>query len=86
MISFEIPNIGRTRVCRFVQSSLGCHVTRHRKSDDFADFRVGGRKFVITELWGDNSRFTVSEIPAKPSDELTTLREGFERLRRFYLF
>lgn len=83
---FEIPNIGRSRFCRFIRSSLGYPLARHRKSEEFADFSINGRGFVVMEPSGDNSRYLVGEMPRRPSPELTELKEAFEKLRRFYLF
>lgn len=85
--SFEIPNIGRSRLCRFVRKTFGCTVTRNRRDDEFAEFRLSARNFVAWEAWGDSSRYLIHEKPgAQPSPELETLKAAFETMRRFYLF
>ena len=40
---------------------------------------MNGRTFIITEPWGDNSRYTIHQRPVEPSPELDAIREAFAR-------
>lgn len=85
-MSFEIKNIGRDRVCRFIEQEFPSTVVRRERSDDFGEFDVNGRTFIITEPWGDNSRYLIHQEPAEPSTELDMLRSTFEKYRPAWAF
>ena len=86
LMSFEIKNIGRSRVCRFIEKAFPSTVVRRQKSDDFGVFDLNGRTFIVTEPWGDNSRYLFHEEPVEPSTELEMLRRAFDKYRPSWFF
>jgi hypothetical protein len=86
LISFEIRNVGRSRVCHFVERTFPSTAVRREHSDNFAVFDLNERTFIVTEPWGDNSRYLIHQEPVQPSTELETLRAAFEKYRSSSLF
>jgi hypothetical protein len=85
-VSFEIRNVGRSRVCRFIEKTFLSSVVSRQRSDDFCVFDLNGRRFVISEPWGDNSRYLIHQDLPQPSTELETLRSAFEKYRPSWTF
>lgn len=81
IVSFEISNIGRSRVCRFIDRTIPSANVNRQQSDDFCTFQLNGRRFVISEPWSDSSRYLIHEETPQPSVELETLRSAFENYR-----
>jgi len=81
LVSFEIRNVGRSRVCRLIERTLPSTVVRRQRSDDFGVLDLNGRTFVVMEPWGDNSRYLVHQEPPQPSTELETLSSAFAKYR-----
>jgi hypothetical protein len=86
LISFEIRNVGRSRVCRYIERVLPSMVVNRQRSDDFGVFAMNGRTFVVTEPWGDNSRYLIHQEPPQPSMELETLKSAFEKYQPAWAF
>lgn len=78
VISFEIRNVGRAVAIRAVEGALGGVSLIRQTSEDFAQFHINGRRFVINEPWGDNSRFLIHEQPPQPSGELDAIQKAVE--------
>ena len=86
LTSFEIKNLGRSRACRFIESTLPSTIVRRQRSDDFGVFDFNGRTFVVTEPWGDNSRYLIHQEPTEPSAELDRLKSAFEAYQPSWAF
>ncbi len=84
LIAFEITNCGRRRACNVAKTIPGAIVVRRPRffewssPDEFCEFRLGARTFVIMEPFGDNSRFWVGPTPPEPCQELQIVRSVFE--------
>jgi len=79
--SFEIPNIGRSRVLRFIENAFPSAIVKRQRSEDFAEVDLNGRKFTINEAWGDSSRYMIQQQALEPSAELDALRSALEKYR-----
>jgi hypothetical protein len=83
IFAFEVANFGRRRVCRFVGTVPGVVVLRRQRyfqfssEDDFCEFELQGQKFVISEPWGDNSRYWVGPKPPEWCPEVERVRDAF---------
>ena len=89
-VSFEVKNIGRDRICDFVEKWLThsglienptSPALRHQPGDDFAAFEIRGRIFVISEPWGDSSRYLITSLPPEPSADLEAIQEALNNFR-----
>jgi hypothetical protein len=80
LFAFEVSNtvIGRGGACFIVQSIPGATIVRGptawwwKDSDEFCEFDLGERRFVIAEPFNDNSRYWIGPQPpnAGSSQEL----------------
>jgi hypothetical protein len=86
IMSFEIDNIGRSRALRFIESAFPSAIVKRQRSDDFGEVDLNGRKFIVSEPWGDSSRYMIHEQPLGPSAELDALRSALEKYRPSWLF
>lgn len=84
--SFEINSIGRSRVLRFIEKAFPSAVVKRQRSEDFGEIDLNGRKFIVNEPWGDNSRYMIHQQPLEPSAELDALRSALEKYRPSWLF
>lgn len=81
LVSFEVRNIGRSHVCWLVEQRFAPAKVLRRKDDDFGLFELAGRQFVISEPWGDNSRYLIHELDPQPSAELNHLEAALGESR-----
>lgn len=85
MYAFEVDNflIGRRQACKIVARTAGTTIIKtsrlFRDSDDFCEFEIGGETFLISEPYGDSSRFWVGPKVPPPSSNLGVIRAAFER-------
>lgn len=92
VIAFEVPNCGRHRAQRLVRRIPGATVVRCQRrfqvcsDEQFCEFELGGRRFLLWEPWNDNSRFWIGEEPARASAQLDRLRTAFAEFRRYGLW
>lgn len=85
LIAFEVSNalLSRHRAQRILRKIPGVTIRRRqrpyqlRSEEHFCEFSLGGRCFVISEPWGDSSRFWIGQRPPEPSAELESLRAHF---------
>jgi hypothetical protein len=91
--AFQVPNMWLSRGAAFnvVKNTPGVTVlrpprrmfSRQPDRDDFCQFQIGKRTFVIWEPWGDSSRYWIGSDPAEPSAELKLLAASFASYRPF---
>ena len=80
----------RWGVTRIVQSIPGARLVRKQQSfrlagpDDFCEFVVDGKTFLVIEPYGDNSRFWVVADPEPQCPPLVKVRHAFERYRGLF--
>jgi hypothetical protein len=86
IISFEVTNIGRARARRVIERRFPSAIVKHQRGDEFAVLLLNGRTFILTEPWGDNSRYLVHEREPKSSVELEMLRCAFEDFQPSAIF
>jgi hypothetical protein len=87
LIAFEVPSglLGRAGACAVARAIPGVTMIREGTSelfareDDFCAFEVEGVRFIISEPFGDNSRFWVGPWPVRPVTQLPIVRAAFER-------
>ena len=88
VFAFEIENsqFGRNSVCQLIQSFPGTHILRSPKKflswfreEVFCEFEVHGKKFMVLEPFGDNSRYWIGPEPPKWCEEVGFVREAFLR-------
>ena len=84
--SFEIDNIGRSRVLRFIENVFPSAIVKRQRSEDFGEIDINGRRFIVNESWGDSSRYMIHQQPLEPSAELDALRSALEKYRPSWLF
>ena len=83
--AFEVSNafLGRQGSLWVVRRVPGVTVTRSPRRwavsepDDFCEFDVGGVRFVVSEPFGDNSRYWVGPKPLRWVPEIDVVRETF---------
>ena len=81
--AFEVQNVllGRSRACKIAQSLPGAQIMKKPKmfggTDDFCLFEVNGEAFVISEPFGDNSRYWVGPRHPSKSQTLWAIRSQF---------
>jgi len=76
----------RRTVSRIVDAIPGAKLLRLQKRfarsgrDDFCEFVVDGKTFLVIEPFGDNDQFwVVAEPPAKECPQLAKVRDAFQR-------
>jgi hypothetical protein len=52
--------------------------------DDFCEFVVDGKTFLVIEPFGDNSEYWIVAQPPEESSELAKVREAFSRHRLLF--
>ena len=85
MFAFEVANIllRRRGACSVVKQIPGARITRRPKlfswfrEDDFCEFEIDGITFVISEPFGDNSRYWIGPKPPRWVPQLAVVRETF---------
>jgi hypothetical protein len=87
LIGFEVSNLllSRRAILRIVRRIPGVEVLaspaplfgRGLRDDVFCVWRLGNRRFVALEPWGDNSRYWIGPEPAEPCPELETILHAF---------
>jgi hypothetical protein len=85
--------LGRTGARRIVAAIPGCKVVRRQGRfklsgrDDFCEFAIDGKTFLVIEPFGDNSRYwVVADPPEAECPQLARVRDAFQRHRVFGLF
>jgi hypothetical protein len=90
IFAFEVANagIGRRGAVAIVRTIPGVRIVRSPRpfsgfrEEEFCEFEVNGRRFVIMEPFGDNSRYWVGPEPAVWCEETGLVREAFVRARQ----
>ena len=81
--AFEVSNsfLSRRQACRIVQKIPGAVLLRRsrlfRDTDDFCEFTLAGEAFIISEPFGDNSRYWVGTKGSTPALSLPEVRAAF---------
>ena len=80
IFAFEVANIGRRAICYVAEQVPDVHILRVpglRSRDQFCEFEINGRLFVIEEPFGDNSRYWVGPEPPSWCEEINVVRNTF---------
>jgi hypothetical protein len=88
LIGFEVTSSWLTfrPLFKLLRSVPGVtDVRRNWFSDDRVTFNFHGRRAVVNEPWGDNSRYWIGleDADAPPQLDLTPIHEAFSRYRGF---
>jgi hypothetical protein len=91
LTGFSVSNllISRHAVPRIVASIRGAEIVRKQKRfalsgrDDFCEFIVDGKTFLVIEPFGDNSEYWVVPEPAEECPQIENVRRVFEQHRFF---
>jgi hypothetical protein len=84
VIAFEVSNLllGRRGAYKVASKVPGSRVTKRPPlfggGEEFCEFEVDGELFVISEPFGDNSRYWVGANPPQPSKAFHLVRQQFE--------
>lgn len=89
VFAFEVSNsrLGRRRAVRVVSELPNVRVRRSPRwlswfcEEEFCEFEIDGRVFVMAEPWGDSSRYWIGPKPAHWCEEVSFVREAFQRIR-----
>lgn len=79
-MAFEVPNCGRHRIQALLARHPGVRILRRqrrfqlRSREDFCELELDGERFIVSEPWGDSSRFWIGQEPPRPSPALEELR------------
>ena len=85
VFAFEIDNLwmDRTSVGAVVTSIPGAELRDLHRSwwgpDEFCEFVLHGKTFVVWEPWGDNSRYWVGPSPPEFTEHIDAVRATFAR-------
>ena len=85
VFAFEVANtvIGRGGACAIVNRIPGSKILHAPtfgswlREEQFCEFEVNGRRFVIWEPFGDNSRYWIGTEPPIWCEELGEVRQAF---------
>ena len=85
VFAFEVANIiiGRGGACVIVNQIPGCRILRGPgllswlREDQFCEFEIDGRRFVIQEPFGDNSRYWIGLEPPVWCEQVDVVRNAF---------
>jgi hypothetical protein len=85
VFAFEVSNavIGRGGACLIVSQIPGSQIVRGPRSwswfreEQLCEFDVEGRRFVILEPFGDNSRYWVGPVPPQWCEQVDVVRNAF---------
>ena len=98
IFGFEVNNfplLSRQRAAALVASIPGAEVTRwplrtfFSQEDDFCEFIIAGKRFVISEPYGDNSRYWIGSIEPGSREccqELEVVRNTFANFYSWWPF
>ena len=86
VFAFEVNNIARIGVLRIVRTIPGVRINRSPRNrflswgepDDFCEFELEGQKFIITEPFGDNSRYWIGPKSESNTNHIEAVRKVFE--------
>jgi hypothetical protein len=89
LTGFSVSNLllRRGAVPKIVRKIPGARIVRHQRPfrlsgpDDFCEFELDGRTFLVIEPFGDNSRYLVVTEPFGDSPQLAMVRDAFARHR-----
>ena len=90
IFAFEVFNFGRHRACRFVTKIPGVSIVKRQKhfqftaDDEFCEFELNGKRFLLWEPWGDNSRFWVGPKPSEDQSQGITWCAEFDEIRNAF--
>jgi hypothetical protein len=90
--AFEVANFGRHRACRFVSKIPGVRIVKRQKhfqfraDAEFCEFELNGKRFVIWEPFGDNSRFWIGPKSTMWCAEVDEVRSAFASYKAFWFF
>jgi hypothetical protein len=90
VFAFEVVNFGRHRACRFVSKIPGVSIVKRQKhfefnsDDEFCEFELNGKRFVVWEPFGDNSRFWIGSNPPNWCAEMDEIRNAFASYKAFW--
>jgi hypothetical protein len=85
VFAFEVENtgLGRRGACAIVNEIPGSTMVRRPRAwswlreEEFCEFEVNGRRFVIEEPYGDNSRYWIGPEPPAWCEEVDVVRRAF---------
>jgi hypothetical protein len=88
-VGFSISRtfILRSSVPKILGSIPGVTIVRKQKRfrlagpDDFCEFVVDGKHFLVIEPFGDNSQFVVASEPPEPCAQVAVVRDAFRKHR-----
>jgi hypothetical protein len=91
VFAFEVANsvIGRGGTCAVVKEIPGSKILRGPRfwswfrEDQFCEFEVNGRRFVIEEPFGDNSRYWIGPEPPVWCEQVDVVRRAFLEANAF---
>lgn len=87
LYAFEVSNtlLGRRQACKIAARIAGSTLIKtsrlFRDSDDFCEFEIGGTTYLISEPFGDNSRFWIGPKVPPTGSHLGVIRAAFGRHR-----
>jgi hypothetical protein len=89
VFAFEVANTSITRrsVVAIAMSIQEAIVTRKPKflswfrEEEFCEFQVSGKTFVAWEPYGDNSRYWIGPKPSEWSEQISVVRDAFEKYK-----
>lgn len=92
IFAFEVANFGRHRAYKFVSKIPEVTIVKRQKhfqftaDDEFCEFELNGKRFVMWEPWGDNSRFWIGPNPPRWRAEIDEVRNAFASYKAFWFF
>ena len=89
LAGFSVSNffLRREGVPKIVQKIPGARIVRKQRPfrlagpDDFCEFELDGRTFLVIEPFGDNNRYWVVTEPFGDSPQLAMVKDAFARHR-----
>ena len=91
VFAFEVPNIGRGGVCIVVAQIPGAKLLRSPRflswfrEEMFCEFELEDRRFVVSEPFGDNSRYLVGPLDGEWYPQISAIRSAFAEANSFVL-
>ena len=87
LYAFEVSNFlfGRRHACKVVARIAGSTLIKtsrlFRDGDDFCEFEIGGEIYLVSEPFGENSRFWIGPKVPPARSNLGVIRAAFARHR-----
>jgi hypothetical protein len=91
-LAFEVSNLllGRRAVVRIVRTVPGVRITKEPRrwrlsnDEDFCEFELAGVRFVVSEPYGDNSRYWIGPQPPRWIVGVERVEAAFARAQPFW--